>query len=175
MKSTMKCALVLLAVLSFSASAGAQEVPNESYDFLLSKLAANDGRYEEALSRIDRVIAKSPDDPVLRYERAMMLIDAGKVDKAEDELRALLVKNPAFYDANRVLGRILLDRGTTDRARVEEALRYLQAAFKTYPDDLSTGMAVAHILSQLERVSEAERVLAAMVERAPDQRALNYQ
>jgi tetratricopeptide (TPR) repeat protein len=175
MKSMMKCALVLLTVLSFTVSAGAQEFSNESYEFLMAKLAADEGRYDEALSRIDKVIAKSPDDPTLRYERAMMLIDSGKVDKAESELRSVLQKNPDFYDANRVLGRILLDRGTTDRARVEEALRYLQSAFKSYPDDLSTGMAVAHILSQLDRVPEAERVLAAMVERAPDQRALNYQ
>jgi tetratricopeptide (TPR) repeat protein len=175
MKSMMKSALVLLTVLSLAAPAGAQEIPNESYEFLMAKLAADEGRYDEALNRIDKVIAKSPDDPTLRYERAMMLIDAGKVDRAESELRAVLQKTPDFYDANRVLGRILLDRGTTDRGRVEEALRYLQAAFKTYPDDLSTGMAVAHILNQLDRTPEAERVLAAMVERAPDQRALNYQ
>jgi predicted Zn-dependent protease len=175
MKSMMKCALILLTLLSFTASAGAQEFPNETYEFLMAKLAADEGRFDEAVTRMDRVIAKAPNEPVLHYERAMMLIDAGKVDKAESELRALLAKNPEFYDANRVLGRILLDRGTTDRARVEEALKYLQAAFKAYPDDLSTGMAVAHILGQLDRVPEAERVLAAMVERAPDQRALNYQ
>jgi len=175
MKSMKKCALALLTVLSFTTIAGAQEFPNEPYEFLMAKQAAEEGRYDEALTRIDRVIAKAPDEPVLRYERAMMLIDAGKIDKAENELRAVLVKNPDFYDANRVLGRILLDRGTTDRARVEEALRYLQAAFKAYPDDLSTGMAVAHILNQLERVPESERVLAGMVERAPDQRALNFQ
>lgn len=175
MKSMKKCALALLTVLSFTVNAGAQEFPNEPYEFLLAKQAAEEGRYDEALSRIDRVIAKTPDEPVLRYERAMMLIDAGKIDKAETELRAVLVKHPGFYDANRVLGRVLLDRGTTDRARVEEALRYLQAAFKSSPDDLSTGMAVAHILGQLERLPEAERVLASMVERAPDQRALNFQ
>ena len=40
MKSMMKCALVLLAVLSFTASAGAQEFSNESYEFLMAKLAA---------------------------------------------------------------------------------------------------------------------------------------
>src|ERR1700754_2241219 len=149
MKSMTKSALILLLILSIPASAGPQEIPTESYEFLMAKLAADDGRFDEALSRIDRVIAKSPDEPTLRYERAMMFIDAGKVDKAEGELRAVLQKNPDFYDANRVLGRILLDRGTTDRARVEEALRYLQSAFKAYPDDFMTGMAVAHILNQL--------------------------
>jgi len=168
-------ALGLLAVLSFTAFAAAQEFPNEPHEFLIAKQAAQDGRYEEALSRLDRIISKTPDDPVLRYERAMILIDAGQSDKAENELRAVLVKNPDFYDANRVLGRVLLDRGSTDRGRVEEALRYLQAAFKSYPDDFQTGLAVAHILTSLERVPEAERVLALMVERAPDQRALNFQ
>ncbi|HVE71576.1 MAG TPA: tetratricopeptide repeat protein [Thermoanaerobaculia bacterium] len=167
--------ILAVALLATTVAAGAQDFANESFEFLLAKLAADEGRFDEALNRIDKVIDKSPDDPVLRYERAMMLIDAGKIDKAESELRAVLVKSPDFYDANRVLGRVLLDRGTSDRARVEEALKYLQAAFKAYPDDFSTGLAVGHILTSLNRVPEAERVLAAMVERAPDQRALNYQ
>jgi tetratricopeptide (TPR) repeat protein len=175
MKSMKNRILLLLTVLTFAAAAGAQEFPNEPYDFLLAKLAAEEGRYDEALGLLDKVINKAPDDPVLRYERAMMLIDAGRVDRAETELRAVLTKNPDFYDANRVLGRLLLDRGSSDRARVEEALKYLQAAFKAYPDDLSSGIAVAHILTSLGRIPDAERVLATMVERAPDQRALNYQ
>lgn len=173
MTSMKTLAFVLMAAISLAA--GAQEFPNETHEFLLAKRAAQDGRFDEALTRLGRVIAKNPDDPVLRYERAMVLIDAGQIDKAETELRAVLVKNPDFYDANRILGRVLLDRGSTNRARVEEALRYLQAAFKSAPDDFSTGMAVAHILTSLERMPEAERVLATMVERAPDQRALNYQ
>jgi predicted Zn-dependent protease len=175
MKAMKKFALALLAVFSFAAVAGAQQFPSEPYEFLLAKMAADEGRFDEALTRIDRVIAKAPDDPVLRYERAMMLIDAGKIDRAESELRQVLTKNPDFYDANRVLGRILLDRGSADRERVEEALRYLQAAYKAYPDDFSTGLAAAHILTSLNRLPEAERILSSMVERAPDQRALNFQ
>lgn len=164
-----------VALLSITAVAGAQDFASESYEFLLAKMASDEGRFEEALNRIDKVINKAPDDPVLRYERAMMLIDAGKIDKAEAELRQVLAKSPDFYDANRVLGRVLLDRGTSDRARVEEALKYLQAAYKAYPDDFSTGLAAAHILTSLNRLPEAERVLASMVERAPDQRQLNFQ
>ena len=171
----MKRMFLAVALLAITVAAGAQELGSEAYEFLLAKLAADEGRFDEALNRIDKVIDKQPDDPVLRYERAMMLIDAGKIDKAEAELRQVLAKTPDFYDANRVLGRVLLDRGTTDRARVEEALKYLQAAYKAYPDDFSTGLAVAHILTSLNRVPEAERVLAVMVERAPDQRGLNYQ
>ena len=151
----MKRMIVAVALLAITAAAGAQEFSGETYEFLLAKMAADEGRFDEALSRMDKVVDKVPDDPVLRYERAMMLIDAGKIDKAESELRQVLVKSPDFYDANRVLGRVLLDRGTTDKARVEEALKYLQAAFKSSPDDFSTGLAVAHILTSLNRAPEA--------------------
>jgi len=169
-----KLALVLLTVLSFTAAAGAQEFPNEPYEFLMAKLAAEEGDHDEALRRFDRIIEKNPGDPVLLYERAMIYIDAGRIDRAESELRAVVKSNPDFYDANRILGRLLLDRAGADKSRVEEALGYLQSAYKANPDDLSTGIAVSQILSSLGRTNDAERVLATMVERAPDQRALNY-
>jgi tetratricopeptide (TPR) repeat protein len=174
MKMTMKSLLVLLAVLSITAAAGAQEFPPEPHEFLLAKLAAEEGRYDEALARIDRVIEKNPGSAVLLYERAMMLIDAGKVDRAATELREVVTKSPEFYDANRVLGRILLDRAGADRPKIEEALRFLQAAYKANPDDLSSGVTVTQILRSLGRNDEAERILASMVERAPDQRSLNF-
>ncbi|HYC62533.1 MAG TPA: tetratricopeptide repeat protein [Thermoanaerobaculia bacterium] len=170
-----KCFLLLLAVLSLNVAAGAQEFPAEPHEFLLAKLAAGEGRFDEALSRLDKVIAKNPDDPVLLYERAMVLLDAERVDRAETELRAVLKKSPDFYDANRVLGRVLIDRAGSSRAKVEEALGFLQAAYKGNPDDLSTGITIAQILRSLERNAEAERALAVMVERAPDQRVLNFQ
>jgi predicted Zn-dependent protease len=174
MKMTMKSFLVLLAVLSLTPAAGAQEFPTEPHEFLLAKLASEEGRYDEALSRIDRVIEKNPGNPTLLYERAMMLIDAGKIDRAADELRTVVTNAPEFYDANRVLGRILLDRAGADRQKIEEALRYLQAAYKANPDDLSSGVTVTQILRSLGRNAEAERILASMVERAPDQRSLNF-
>ena len=174
MKTMTKYGLMLVALLSFGAAAMAQEFPNEPYEFLAAKLASAEGRYDEALDRMNAVLQKNPGEPVLLYERAMMLIDAGRIEKAESELRAVTEKHPDFYDAQRVLGRLLLDRAVGDRARVDEALKHLQAAFKQNPDDLMAGIAVSQILISTERLAEAERVLAAMVERAPDQRALNF-
>jgi len=174
MKTMKKYLLVLLAGLALTSAAMAQEFPSEPHEFLLAKLAAEEGRYDEALTRIDKVISKTPGNPVLLYERAMILIDSGKVDRAETELRGVVAKNPEFYDANRVLGRILLDRAGSDKTKIEEALVFLQGAFKGNPDDLSTGVAVTQILRSLGRNAEAERILAGMVERAPDQRALSF-
>ncbi|HET7437232.1 MAG TPA: tetratricopeptide repeat protein [Thermoanaerobaculia bacterium] len=170
----MKSLAVLLAFLSLSAVAVAQEAPGDPYEFILAKLAAEDGRYDEALNRIEKVIEKNPGNPVLLYERAMMLIDAGKVDRAETELRAVTAASPDFYDAQRVLGRLLLDRAGSDRTHVEEALKHLQAAYTLKPDDLSTGVAVSQLLVSMGKTQEAERVLATLVERAPDQRSINY-
>jgi predicted Zn-dependent protease len=171
---TMLKSLCLTASLLLAATAGAQETPNEPYEFLLAKLAAADGRYDEALVRLDRLIARNPKDPVLTYERAVLLIDAGRIDRAVQELRAVADSHPDFYDAHRLVGRVLLDRAGGDRAGIEDALRYLQTAFKLNPDDLSTGLAVAQLLQSTGRMQDAERVLATMVERTPDQRIVNY-
>jgi tetratricopeptide (TPR) repeat protein len=175
MKTIMKkYSLLVLLVFSLTTAAVAQEFPEEPHEFLLAKLAASEGRFDEALTHIDKVIAKTPDNQVLLYERAMILIDAGRIDRAETELRKVAKQWPDFYDANRVLGRVLLERAGADRTKVEEALGYLQSAYKGNPDDLSTGIAVSQILRSLNRTADAERVLASMVERAPDQRALNF-
>jgi len=174
MRMMKKCALLLLALLAFSVAAGAQETTDDPYEFILAKLAADDGRFDEALSRIDKIVAKNPQNAVILYERALILIDASKVDAAEAELRKVVALQPNFYDAERVLGRVLLDRAGTDRAKVDEALVHLQNAFRIYPDDLGTGMAISQIYLASGRPAEAEKVLASMLERAPDQRGLNY-
>lgn len=171
----MKTVVALLTTAALLAPvAAAQDFPSEPYDFLMAKVAADEGRYDEALSRIDKVIAKDGQNPVLLFERAMMLVDSGRIERAETELRRLVEKNPDFYDAQRVLGRILLDRAGNDRAQIGQALEHLQAAFRSNPDDLSTGVTVSQLLVALGRTEEAERVLSGMVERMPDQRILNF-
>jgi tetratricopeptide (TPR) repeat protein len=166
--------IFLLAILSFSAAAGAQEFPNEPYEFILAKLASDEGRVDEALSRIDRIIEKNPNDPVLMFERAMMLIDAGRTERAEQELRHVVALAPTLYDAQKMLGRLLLDGSGGDRAKVEDALTHLQAAFKLDANDLQTGVTISQIMLSMGKINEAERVLATLVERAPDQRGINY-
>lgn len=170
----MKFLSSLLVTGLIVTGAGAQEFTAEPYEFLMAKAAADAGRFDEALMRLDRVIATSPTDPVLRFERAMVLIDAGRIDRAEAELRRLTTAHPDFPDAHRVFGRVLLEGAGSDSARMEEALRHLQIAFKANPDDLATGVTVSQLLAVLNRPAEAERILAVLVERSPDQRVLNY-
>ncbi|MDP9360281.1 MAG: tetratricopeptide repeat protein [Acidobacteriota bacterium] len=174
MKLAKKIALLLLALLAFSVAAGAQEFSDDPYEFILAKIAADDGRLDEALSRIDKIVAKNPQNTVVLFERAMILVDASKIEAAESELRKVVVMQPNFFDAERVLGRVLLDRAGTDRTKVDEALSHLQNAFRINPDDLATGMAISQIYLASGRPVEAEKVLSSMLERTPDQRGLNY-
>ena len=61
MRLMKKCVVLLLALLSFSVAAGAQEkTGDDPYEFILAKLAANDGRFDEAISRIDKLKATLP-------------------------------------------------------------------------------------------------------------------
>ena len=147
---------------------------SESYEFILAKLAAEQGKYDEALSKMDHLIEKEPVNSDLLFERAMILIDAGRVERAEAELRKVVAVNPDFYDAERVLARMLLDRAGSDRSKLEGALPHLQAAFRLNGDDLSTGAMLSQVLISMNRFAEAEKTLGVLVERAPDQRSFNF-
>ncbi len=175
MTAMKKLVFLLMVLLPISAGAQAPAVnSDDSYEFILAKLAAEDGRYDEALAKVDKLVNKNPDNVVLQYERAMILVDASRIDDAEAALRKVVAAKTDFYDAQRMLGRIIIDRAGSDRAKIDDALSHLQAAFKIYPDDLATGMAVAQILLNTGRWAESEKVLGTMLERAPDQRAINY-
>jgi tetratricopeptide (TPR) repeat protein len=174
MKLAKRFAFVLVAIMAFSVAAQPQEPSDDAYEFILAKLAADEGRLDEAITRIDKIAARNPQNTVVLFERAMILVDASKVDAAEAELRKVVAMQPNFFDAERILGRILLDRAGSDRTKVDDALLHLQNAFRINPDDLATGMAISQIYQASGRPAEAEKVLSAMLERVPDQRGLNY-
>src|SRR5205085_11871300 len=159
MPTMKKLAVLLLAMLGFVLAAPAQEYSEDPYEFILAKLAADDGRFDEALTRLDKLVQKNPDNAVVRFERAMVMLDASRNDAAEAELRKVVQIQPNFYDAERILGRLLLDRAGSDRAKVDDALTHLQAAFTNHPDDMVTGMAIAQIFLGTGRNAEAEKVL----------------
>lgn len=172
--TTMTKWMTALLLVTVYGTALAQEYPAEPYEFLRAKMAAGEGHFDEALALLDKVTRKNPNNSVLMFERAMLLVEASRLDKAELELRRLLTVYPEFYDAQRVLGRLLIDRAGSDKTKLEEALTHLQAAYRMNPDDIMTGTAVSQLLVALGRTPDAEKVVATLLERAPDQRGLNY-
>ncbi|MBW3565770.1 MAG: tetratricopeptide repeat protein [Acidobacteria bacterium] len=143
--------------------------------FLEARLAASEGDAAVALELFDELIRNEPEDPVLRLERAQVLSSIGRLRDAERDLEVAIRIDPAFADARKLYGRILLDRSNNDRSRVEKALEQLSIAWQTNPNDVSTGLTVAQILGGLGRGEQALAVLEGILERLPDNRTVNYQ
>jgi len=170
---TRLCSAILVLALLPSAVSG-QIDSDQAYSFILGKMAAENNDYPEALLRMERVVSQNPRNPVVLYERALLFLGASQVDRGEAELRQLLQNYPDFYDARRLLGRVLLDGAEGDAPRAEEALLHLKEAYRLYPADLSSGVTVSQILLSLGRTEEAQKVLASLLEQSPDNRMLNF-
>ena len=72
-----------------------------------------------------------PDDTALRYARALLAEQLDKLDLAEQDLRAIIEREPSNAQALNALGYTLADR--TDR--YDEALDYIQRAMAVEPGD----------------------------------------
>lgn len=171
---------LLVTTLLFLAAAGSLAAQTETldvtapYEFTLARLAAEEGDYTEALQLMDRVVAKNPDNVVVLYERAAMFAESGRADRARTELQSIVKRFPDFYDAHRLLGRLLLDQKTGGRENLEAALTELKAALRINPDDVPSGLTVAQLLLASNRIPEAEKILATLAERLPDNKVVNF-
>lgn len=87
------------------------------------------GEGEEAIRVLGVALEAFPGDFDLLYLRAMTAETLGQIDSVEDDLHAILERDPANVDALNALGYILADR--TDR--YEEAYVYIQRALALNP------------------------------------------
>ncbi|BDU53634.1 tetratricopeptide repeat protein [Limnohabitans sp. INBF002] len=113
---------------------------------LIAKLPANNA--EEQRSRLlaevqllrdhsqwqaafDLLAANSGDDIDLMYEQAMLAEKLHRIDEMEKLLRAVIAKNPSYYNAYNALGFSLADRNL----RLPEAKQLIVKALTFAPDD----------------------------------------
>ncbi|HXH04607.1 MAG TPA: tetratricopeptide repeat protein [Candidatus Competibacteraceae bacterium] len=88
-------------------------------------------QYQRAFTVLDEALQQFPDDPQLRYSRALAAERIDRLDVLEQDLRALIESNPENGQALNALGYTLADR--TDR--YQEALGYLERAIALLPED----------------------------------------
>lgn len=159
-------------------------------------------RQAEALSVLDRALRAHPGNADLRYARAMLRIQAGKVDRAIADLEAVIDANPQNAAALNALGYTLADRGRDlDRAaslvsrayelapddpavvdsmgwvayrqgRLEEALDYLRRARSLSGGDPEIAAHLGEVLWRLGRRDDARRVWREALEAHPDHEVL---
>jgi tetratricopeptide (TPR) repeat protein len=142
---------------------------------MTARLAARQGDTTRALELMTGLVERHPDDAVLRFELAQIHLETARVDSAISDLREATRLDPEFYDAHRLLGRLLIDTSGGSRAKVDEAMKELEAAYRIRPTDVGTGLAIVQIHLGAGRLDEAEKVLKELAEISPDSRTVNFQ
>jgi len=79
--------------------------------YLRARTAVADGQYREALDLYRQVIARMPDDAVVRFEYAQLLRDLNVQDEAIKQAREAVRIDPNMAEAHRLLGSLELAGG----------------------------------------------------------------
>ena len=94
-------------------------------------LLAESGAVDEAVSRVEGTLRRSPGNPAIDYQRAVLLERAGRVDAALVVLEALHRERPLDTGVTNALGFTLADH-KRDLSRAEQLVR---AALAAQPDN----------------------------------------
>lgn len=137
----------------------------------LGLLLARNGKPGEAHSELATATTIPNGDPALRAHayRAMARLDqAGNPAAASDELLAALKLTPETPDDTLLTGELAM--ANNDAPGAEAAFRRLLAAD---PGNAQAIAALAHLLVQQNKLDQAEPLLAAALEKHPDDPSLN--
>lgn len=116
-----------------------------------SELLADAGRYEDAVEILGQGIAEHPESNDLLYARAMMAERLDRLELLEEDLRAILERDPDNAQALNALGYTLADR----TERYEEAYTLIEKALELRPDDYYILDSMGWVLYRLGRLEEA--------------------
>lgn len=96
-----------------------------------AQLLSNGGEGDQALARIDDVLARFPGHPDVLYQKAILLEKAGRTDAAIAQLEALYRERPQDGAICNGLGFILADH----KRELSRAERLINSALKSEPDN----------------------------------------
>lgn len=124
-----------LALLPAAAGA-APAVENAPYEFVLAKLLAAEGAWQEAVDRFDGAVALAPDDPYLRLDFAGFLLQIGRRAKALEQAAEARRLAPENADTLSVFARAQLAVADGDPAATERARQAYEELRRLRPEDL---------------------------------------
>ena len=131
--------------------ATADDTARRNAYLLEGELRQRAGDADGEIDALGRGLAAFPDDIELLYARALAWERRDRIDRAEADLRRLLVSDPENVAALNALGYTLADR--TDRYR--EALELIDRARAAEPDDAAIIDSYGWVLYRLGRHEEA--------------------
>lgn len=133
-------------------------------DLIEAELLRNAGELQMAFDFLSEKLAGQPDDTELRYARALIAERLDKLDVAEQDLRAIIAREPDNAQALNALGYTLADR----TERHEEALALVRRAFELKPDDPAIIDSMGWVEYRLGHFTAAEKYLQRALELQPD-------
>jgi len=113
------------------------------------------GFKDEALQLFNQALANLPEDISLRYGRALLAVNLGQLELAENDLRRVIAVQPANAAAINALGYTLAD--LTDR--YDEAEQLINQAYELQPEDASIIDSMGWISYRRGRLKQAEAYL----------------
>jgi predicted Zn-dependent protease len=144
----------VMAALSLHNWAGA-ELPSYARDYLFRSIAWYDkGRFDEALSDIDRSVELDRSDATALQHRGNVLVAMNRLQEAKATFEQALSLSPGEASTWSNLGATLDGLGRTD-----EALSALQRAIECIPPSKNAFLGMAFILIRSGRLDEAASTL----------------
>ena len=111
-------------------------------------------QFAEAQQALDAVYASSPDHPMANYYSALLLLQEGNFDAAEDILIRTGNFTRGYPLASQVYGFVSYELG-----KYSTAIPYLQRALRFFPNDIDIRLALADALGRRSRSADAMTVL----------------
>ncbi|MGH6639894.1 MAG: tetratricopeptide repeat protein, partial [Polaromonas sp.] len=147
-----------------------RQLPERSPGDARLKLSAEVGllrdfkQYRLAHEVLAQALAKTPDEPDLLYDQAMMAEKLGSLDEMERRLRRVIQLKPDYHHAYNALGYSLADRGV----RLPEARELIRKALEYAPSDPFIKDSLGWVEFRMGHKTEALRIFEAAYKAKPD-------
>lgn len=122
--------------------------------FLRSRLFHFQGEHRKALDELRLAQVSDDDNPYLSVAVAEEYARLSDLERAEKELRKVIDTRPAYYPAQLMMGRVLMEGRKFTRARV-----HLRRAIKLKPQEEDAYLALAQLHLELNQPEEATKVV----------------
>jgi tetratricopeptide (TPR) repeat protein len=132
----------------------------------LAGLLADKNKHDEAVALLEPILSKPDPNPAVLMLAAKSLQARGRVDRAEELTRKLVISKPDLADAHHLLGSLLANRGAG-----RESIDELQRACDLAPDDsthwYALGNAFRGDVSQPDALNKAAQAFERSLEVNP--------
>jgi len=128
------------------------------------QLLRDNKQYQAAYDLLAQATAKSPFDPDLVYDQAMLAEKMGNMAEMERLLREVIAAKPEYHNAYNALGYSLAERNL----RLPEARELIQKALTYAPDDPFISDSLAWVEFRMGNKAEALRILNDAYQNRPD-------